>query len=79
MTVLWAATAQASVPNVLHFSGALKSEGAPFTGTMAMTFALYDGAEAVGVVDASLLQRYDAHRVSRCPLRVTPDGHVELA
>ena len=46
LALLWAGIAHASVPNVLHFSGALKSEGAAFTGTMAMTFALYDGAEA---------------------------------
>ena len=46
LALLWAGIAHASVPNVLHFSGALKSEGAAFTGTMAMTFALYDGPEA---------------------------------
>jgi hypothetical protein len=46
LALLWVGIAHASVPNVLHFSGALKSEGAAFTGTMAMTFALYDGAEA---------------------------------
>ena len=46
LLLLWAGIAHATVPNVLHFSGALKSDGAAFTGTMAMTFALYDGAEA---------------------------------
>jgi hypothetical protein len=46
LAILWTSFAHASVPNGLHFSGQLQSEGAAFTGTMAMTFALYDGAEA---------------------------------
>ena len=46
LALLWAGIAHASVPNALHFSGQLQSEGAAFTGTMAMSFALYDGAEA---------------------------------
>ncbi len=43
---LLASTAFSAVPNRLHYSGKLDTAGGAFTGTIAMTFALYDGLSA---------------------------------
>jgi len=46
-TLFISTAAWAAVPQTLHYSGKMDTAGGAFTGSIDVTFALYDGADAV--------------------------------